>query len=63
MKERIYQDGEINFDDRDASDYEEMIAQAETRAAYQSANVERRSRIAEEYEPEIEDDYDISQDI
>lgn len=63
MKERIYQDGEINVEDRDSSDYEAMIAEAESRAAYQSANVARHSRLADEYEPEPEDNYDYSLDL
>lgn len=63
MKERIYQDGELNIDDRDSADYSRLIDEAERRAAYQSANVERRNRLADEYEPEVEDNYDISQDL
>lgn len=62
MKERIYQDGELNFDDRDSKDYSNMIdrvEEAKVRAA-QSTGI---SRLAREYEPEEEDNYDISQDL
>ncbi len=62
MKERIYQDGELNFDDRDSKDYSDMIDRVEE-AKVRAAQSTGTSRLAREYEPEEEDNYDISQDL
>ncbi len=62
MKERIYQDGELNFDDRDSKDYSNMIDRVEE-AKVRAAQSTGTSRLAREYEPEEEDNYDISQDL